>query len=186
MPSDLPKNALTSRVITQAIAIGIFVVVPILITFMVPRTTIQLRRFNEKSSAEVTWHTLLVIPLYWTRVEPLLDAEGIVNGAKSIKEDRQRNRRAATQIADGSVQLIGPDQRIRVQSTYEQAPVQTQQIKAFIENPAAEPLMITANAPWMLTYVLGGVMTGFTILYCVGATIALARFLIMSILVVQD
>lgn len=51
-----------------------------------------------------------------------------------------------------------------------------------IEDPAAKPLVITANAPWMLTYVLGGIMTGLTVLYCVGATLAIIRFAIVAIL----
>lgn len=182
MPHAQAKSTITSLIITQSIAILVFVLVPVVVTSMAPRTTIRLRRFNDRASAEVTRHTLLFVPLYTTTVEPLLDAESVVEGEKAIKEDRQRNRKAATQIATGSVRLLGNDRETQVQSTYEDAPKQTQQIKAFIEDPSAESLTITAHAPWMLTYVLGGVMTGFAALYGIGSLLAIMRFLITSML----
>lgn len=176
------KSTIRSLIITQSIAILVFVVVPVVVTFMAPRTTIRLRRSHDQVAAVVTRHTLLIVPLYTTTMEPLLDADSILQGEKAIKEDRQRNRKATTQIATGSVRLTGNGQDTQVQSTYEDAPVQAQQIKAFIENPAAKTLTITANAPWMLTYVLGGVMTGFAALYGIGSLLAIMRFVITSML----
>ncbi len=180
MRQDKSKSSFTTLVITQSIAILVFVLVPVLVTFMAPRSTIELRRFNGTVSAEVTRHTLLFVPIYRTLVEPLLDAQTIRHESRSIKKDRTRNRKAATQIADGSVLLIGKSGESKVQSTYDDAPIQTQQIKAFIEDSSADSVIITANAPWMLTYVLGGVMTGLTVLYCAGAILAIARYFIMS------
>lgn len=176
------KNTFTSIVITQAIAIFGFVLVPMLITCMAPRTTIELRRVNDVAAAKITRHTLLFVPIHVTEIAPIVDAEGIVKGVKYIRENRRKNQKAATQIPDGSVMLIGPENESRVQSTYEDAPVQAQLIKAFINNPAAAPQVITANAPWMLTYLLGGILTGFSVLYSVGAILAIARFFIVSIL----
>jgi hypothetical protein len=182
MRQNKSKSSFTTLILTQSIAILVFVLVPVLVTSMAPRSTIELRRFNGTVSAEVTRHTLLYVPIYRTIVEPLLDAESIRHESRSIKEDRTRNRKAATQIADGSVLLIGKSCESKVQSTYDDAPVQTQQIKAFIEDPSAETVMITANAPWMLTYVLGGIMTGLAVLYCAGSILAIARFFILSLL----
>ena len=176
------KSSFATICITQSIAILVFVLVPVLVTTMAPRSTVQLRRISDNVSAEVTRHALLYVPIYRTKVESLVDAESIIHGDKYIKEDRTRNRRATTQIANGSVLLIGKDEKSEVQSTYDDAPVQTQLIKAFIDDPSAETAVITAKAPWMLTYVLGGVMTGLTVLYCVGAILAIARFLIMLML----
>ncbi len=173
-----PANSVSSIVITQAVAILGFVIVPGLVTFMVPRTTIQLQHRDGQATARIVRHTLLFVPLYTTRIDPLLDAESQVSAAKQIKEDRQRNRKASTQIADGSVLLFGQNQMSQVQSTYEDALVQAEQIKAFLQDPSAKPLTLLAHGPWGLTYVLGGILTGFAALYCLGAFLATAQFLL--------
>ncbi len=94
-------------VITLTIAIMLFVLVPILVTTMAPGTTIVLRQANNVVTAEVTRFTLLVIPITRSVISPLQDVESSVRGSKYIKEERARNRKASTQIADGSLVLIG-------------------------------------------------------------------------------
>lgn len=182
MGPDNSKNSLGSKVITQAIAIVGFVVVPTIVTLIVPRTNIELRGVKGQVSAEITTHALLYVPLFRSKVDPLLNAESHVQGSKHIKEDRQRNRKASNQMATGSVELIGNPQNLKVESNPEDAPLQAEQIKTFIENPTEEPLLITVAPPWMLSWLLGGVMTGLAALYCVGATLAIARFLLLSVI----
>ena len=84
---------------------------------------------------------------------------------------------------DGSIWIIGRDAEYQVQSNSTDAPVQAEQIKAFLDNPAAEPFVLTATAGWAFTYLLGGVMTGLCALYCVGATLAVGRWLLRHMMV---
>lgn len=182
MAPDNSKNSLGSKVITQAIAIVGFVVAPTLVTLIAPRTTIELRPGKYKPSAVITTHALLFVPVHLAHMDLLLDAESVVSGSKYIKEDRQRNRKASNQLATGSVKLIGNPSDHLITSTPEDAPLQAEQIKAYIANQAYEPLLITVEPPWMLTWLLGGVMTGLAALYCVGAVLAIGRFCLMALL----
>lgn len=182
MNSITSNSTFFSVVVTQAIAIVVFVVVPVLVTLMVPRTTIQLRRENGVASAYIIRHALLVVPAGKTTIAPLRNAESIVTGEKQIKEDRVRRRKATTQLATGLVEISGDAKNYHVQSTYEDAPRQAAQINAFIQDPSARSLAVTAAAPWKLTYVLGGVLSGLAALYCAGAVIESAKFLLNLLL----
>jgi hypothetical protein len=185
MRSKNQVNSVTSMVTTQAIAIFAFVFMPGLITYVVPRTTIQLRRVNDHASAVITKHILLVVPIQTTTIESLMGVESRVTAEKTrrrlTREDRQRGRSLGTTFADGSVLLWGNGHKVQIQSNPDDAPVQAQRIQGFIDDPAAEPMMILATAPWTLTYLLGGILTGFTVLYVVGSFLAITRFLLQRI-----
>jgi hypothetical protein len=175
-----PKHTVKSILITQAIAIFGFVVVPAAVTFIAPRTTVELRRDEDHVSARITRHILLVIPFRTLTIEPVVEVESQVTAGKygySTNSDRRRGRKV-NQAGDGSVWIIGRDSKCQVQSTPADAPVQAEQIRSFLENPAAEPVVITATAGWALTYLLGSAMTGLSALYCLGATLAVGRWLL--------
>jgi hypothetical protein len=182
MGPDKSNNSLLSKVITQAIAIVGLVVVPGLVTLIAPRTTIKLRPGKYRPSAEITTHALLFVPVCLAHMDLLLDAESVVSESKYFKEDRQTNRKASTQSATGSVKLIGNPSDHLITSTPEDALLQADQIKAYIAKRAYEPLLITVEPPWMLTWLLGGIMTGLAALYCVGVVLGIARLCLMALL----
>jgi len=175
-----PKSTFTSIIITQAIAIFGFLVVPAAVTFVAPRTTIELQRREDHVSATITKHILLVVPIRKFTIESVVEAESHVVAAKygySTNSDRLRGRKVE-QAADGSIWIVGRDSKCQVQSTSTEASGQADQIKAFLDDPDAEPVVMTATAGWALTYLLGGAMTGLSALYCVGATLGAGRWLL--------
>ena len=176
----VPKPTLASIFITQIIAIIAFLVVPALVTYMVPRTTIEMRRINDGASARITQYILLVIPFRLNTIEPVVTVESQVRSSRegySTENDRIRKRKV-TIAGDGSIWIIGRESKFQVQSTKDEAPLQAAKVQAFLNNPTAEPLIFTATAGWALTYLLGGTMTALSSLYCVGAILAVGRGLL--------
>ena len=180
MSTAKPKPGLWSAVITQAIALAVCLGIPLLVTWMAPRTTIQLRWIDGVPAADITKYVLLVAPLPTDRLEPLQQVESIVTAEKKrthlTSEDKRRGRGLGTTFADGSLKLGGAGRECWIQSTPQSAPSQAETIQAFLDNPAAEPLAMTATAPWPLTYLLGGIMTGLATFYLVGVFLAISRW----------
>ena len=175
-----PKPTWASILITQGIAIFAFLVVPAFVTYMVPRTTIEMRRINDGASARIIQYLLLVIPCRLSTIEPVLTVECHVWSSRegySTENDRIRKRKV-TMAGDGSISIIGGESKFQVQSTQDDAPLQAAKIQAFLNNPAAEPLIFTATAGWGLTYLLGGTMTALSGLYCAGVILAVGRGLL--------
>ncbi len=178
------KNTWKTITITQAIAVLCFVLMPALITFVVPRTTIELRRVDGQASASITKHILLIVPFRQLTIDSVTEVESHVTSGKygySNNNDRRRNRKVHM-AGDGSIWIKGRDAEYQVQSNPVDAPVQVEKIQVFLDNPTAEPFVLTATAGWAFTYLLGGVMTGLCALYCLGATLAVGRWLLRQML----
>jgi hypothetical protein len=172
-----------SFVITQAIAVLVFVLVPVGITAIVPRTMVELRHRDGGATARVTRHVLLVVPLPTSTIDGVTAVESHVREAKrdyASRSDRREGRKSNI-AGDGSVWIIGGDAKAIVQSTPDDAPRQAEQIQAFLADSEAPPLVLTATAG-RLTYWLGGVLTFFAALYLVGATLATIRWLLRQAL----
>lgn len=177
------KHTFKSIIITQAIAIFGFILVPAAVTFVAPRTTVEMRHIGDESSARVIKHIWLAIPFRETTIAPVLRVESHVKAAEygySTHSDRLRGRKVE-KAADGSIRIIGRDSQCQVQSTPNDAPIEAEQMNAFLEKPASEPLVMTLTAGWLFTYLLGGAMTALSLLYCVGAALAVGRWLLCHI-----
>lgn len=182
MPTPTPKPATWSSIaVTQAIAIVGFVLVPMLVTMVVPRTTIVLRPVDDHVHAEVTKYALLCIPYRHEVLAPVTAATAKVRDAvyknRLDSEDRRKGR-AKYQAGDGAIILENPGGESWIQSTPDDAAPAVERIQAYLQSPAPEPLVIHASAGWLFTYVLGGIMTGLAALYATGATLAIIKWLL--------
>ena len=184
MPTPTPASkpaTWSSIVVTQAIAIVGFVLVPMLVTVVVPRTTIVLRPVDDQVHAEVTKYALLCIPFRYEVLAPVTAVNAKVRDAvyksRLDSEDRRKGR-AKYQAGDGVIILENPGGESWIQSTPADAVPAVERIQAYLQAPTQEPLVIHASAGWLFTYLLGGIMTGLAALYVTGATLAILKWLI--------
>ncbi len=174
------KSTVQSIVVTQAIAIVCFVLVPATITFIVPRTTIELWRGENGVNAKVTRYCLLVVPAQIVNIAPLTDVYDKVTSShkrSATVAERRRGDRNGTWVAgDGAVYLASDSATCHVQSTPAEAPKLTAAIEAFVSKGEPATLQLSAAAYWQLTYLLGGVLTGLCALYLVGSCLAILQW----------
>ncbi|MBS0261836.1 MAG: hypothetical protein JSS02_07755 [Planctomycetes bacterium] len=174
----------SSVLVTQAIAIVGFVIIPAGVTMIVPRATIVLRQFDDHVEAEVTRFCLLVIPYHRVHVGRLTEVESHVRAAEHkvhrTAEERRKGK-AEYRAGDGSIILEGPGVTTQVQSTPEQAPQLAEQIRQFLAEPTPEGLVLTAAAEWWFTYLLGGAMAALTGLYLLGSLLAILRRVLLRL-----
>lgn len=171
-----------SVMLTQMIAVLGFVVVPSLVTFIAPVTTVRMYKTADGVSADVTKYVLLFLPLFHTTVERVEDVESHVTTADwNVSKEERRRGRTGVLVADGSVLIVGANLVYQVQSTPKDCMVEAKNLRQFLETTEAESYSVTITAGWLFSYLLGGVMTGLAILYCLGATLAILRWILVSL-----
>lgn len=172
------RPSLSSLAITQAIGIICFVLIPALVTFVVPRTTIELRSVDNAVEAVVTTHVFLFVPIWARTISPVTDVTSKVRADEYKADLDAQERRKGTahyRAGDGSILLTGANGTTQIQSTPEDAPKDAERIKGFLAAPSPQSIVITATAGWLFTYLLGGIMTGLAALFCGGATLAVLK-----------
>lgn len=176
----MAKGGWKSVVITQAIAITVFVGVPILLTLMAPFTDLEWRRTGPTASVTVTRYVLMFVP-YKTRTYPgVTDLRAEITDEKyyeDTSENRRKGRAGATSYATAQLVIVTPrgDQTI-VQITPEMADEVAADFDRFLAAPAPEPELYELHASWWLSYVMGGVATFFAAFYLFGAVAAIVTW----------
>ncbi len=177
MNAPTPPKTIGSILVTQAIAIFGCVVIPGLVTWIAPRTTITLSETNQQPTAAIVKYVFLAIPFDREVITPLESVKSIVTAAdRHVSSEERRRGRRGVLLADGSLLLSGGGREIQVQSTPTAAPREAQEISAFLAAQQREPRMLTATAGWPLTYLLGGAMTTLAAFYCLGASLATVKW----------
>jgi len=171
-----------SVMLTQMIAVLGFVVVPSLVTFIAPVTTVRMYKTADGVSADVTKYILLFVPLFRTTVERVEDIESHVTTADwNVSKEERRRGRTGVLVADGSVIIVGANLVYQVQSTPKDCMVEAKNLRQYLETKEAQSYSVTITAGWLFSYLLGGVMTGLAIIYCVGASLGLLRWILVSL-----
>ena len=174
------KNSSWSSVaITQAIAIVVFVVVPIVITLVAPISTLEFQKSGAATEVVLRRYALIFVPWRTERVENVkrlrADITEEVHYANTA-ENRRRGRKG-TSYATGQLAIIGDGPEVIVQAAPELSKEISARFDQFAKGAGAGPETIPVYASWGLSYVLGGVVTFLCGLYLFGATVAVIQYL---------
>lgn len=172
------KTTLLGHVITQVIAIVVFVILPIVITLMVPFSTIVLDKSNGGTTVTVHRYVLVFIPWRTQRIESATGMRADITEEKHYRgtvEERRKGQKG-WRLATGQVAIVSGAPDVIVQAAPELAKAIVAQFDRFAAARNAEPVSIQVHASWWLSYVLGGVMTALCALYVVGAALAIVTF----------
>jgi hypothetical protein len=171
-----PSSSLKSQVITQAIAIVFFVVVPTVITLIVPFTDLTFLRNAGGASVTVKRYALMVIPWQTTDIANVKTIRADINQSfryADTAENRRKGRAGAVNHATGQLVILGDDREVIVQAAPEIAEGISAQFKQFLTASTAEPVTVSVYASWRLSYLLGGAMTALAALYVIGACLTI-------------
>jgi hypothetical protein len=180
-PSDHPVR---HKVITQIICVVLFIIVPVLVTAMLPTSWISLKRDKEdRVSATARTCVLFVIP--W-RTQQVADVSRVES--HTLHSDRSETRRylnssrpdKGTTHVDGVDELTvkGKDGTLAVSIS----PASTARVKgnvqAFLLDHSQRETRLFVTANWKFCLSFGLPLTLLTLLYIGGSTVAVARTLI--------
>lgn len=171
-------QSIKSVVITQAIAIVFFVLLPVLITFMTPFTDVEVTNTEQGTSVKVVRYILTFVP--W-KTEQLANVSGVRADITARKRyaDTSENRRkgnVGVSVATGELVFLTNDGEVKMQSEPELAENTVKVFNDFVASKSPEPLKLTIYASWALSYLLGGVATFFCGLYIFGAVVSALKF----------
>jgi hypothetical protein len=169
-----------SHLITQAIAVVCFVVLPVVITLVVPLSTIVFERAGTEADVIVHRYALMVVPWRTERIENVTQIRADVSSQfryGNSAENRRKNRVGTVSYATGQVAIIGTGDELIVQAAPDLAKSIAAQFKDFVADKTTTTISMPVYASWALSYVLGGVVSALCGLYLLGSLAAILRFL---------
>jgi hypothetical protein len=168
-----------SVIITQAIAIAVFVVVPVAITLMVPLTDLTVRRTGPTASITVTRYVLMFLPWRIQTIDNVRVIRAEISDEKyygDTLENRRKGRVGTTSVATGQLVIEGNGPTVIVQAAPELATQTQDGFAGFLAATDPAPVRVPLYASWWLSYVLGGVATAFAAFYIVGSALAIVTW----------
>ena len=175
------RPSMASIAITQAIAVVVFVLVPIVITLMVPFTDLEFRKSGTNVSITVHRYVLMAIPWRTRQIDNVerlraditaeRNARGVVVGSDGVTSV------SVTRFSTGQIAITGNGGETFVQAAPDLARSTVSQFERFRARPDAAPLRVSLYASWWLSWVLGGVVTFLCAFYLFGASVALLRWI---------
>ncbi|MBL8700701.1 MAG: hypothetical protein JNK67_20175 [Alphaproteobacteria bacterium] len=175
-----PAVSLAGRIVTQAIAFAVFVVLPVVITLVAPLSTIEFRKSNGASSVTVQRYVLIFVPWRTTHVDNVARLRADITAEKHYRGtvEERRKGQSGTSYSTGQVAILGAgsEPEAIVQAAPDLAKEIVARFERFAAAPDAPPVSIEVYASWSLSYLLGGAVTALCALYVTGAVLAVLTF----------
>lgn len=173
MDAPAKPGTLKSILITQTIASLVFVGIPILLTYMAPLTSLRFDKTEQGVEAKVDRYLLMVIP--WKH-EDLVGVEAVradVTAAKHYRgtSEERRKGQKGYRLATAQIVLACGGMESAIQADPELAKQVEKEFADFKQADGVSELKYEIYASWWLSYVLGGIATGFAVLYVFGASV---------------
>lgn len=172
-----------AHLITQAIAVFCFVVVPVAMTLVAPLSTIVFQKDGANTDVIVQRYVLMYVPWRTERVDTVTQIRADVSSQfryGNSSENRRKGRVGTVSYATGQVTIIGPDDELIVQAAPDLARSIAVEFQKFSADRNANTLSISVYASWALSYVLGGIVSFLCGLYLIGSIAAILRFAFRS------
>lgn len=176
-PVKIPPT-LTDRVITQAIAIVFFVILPTLITLMVPLSKIEFRHTDSGVTATVERYVLIFLHFKTEQIVNVNSVRADITARKRYQgtSEERRKGQKGVRLATGQVAILSDGTEVIVQASPELAKTIAAQFDKFAADKTSEPLTFDVYASWALSYILGGVATALCAFYVVCVALAVLLF----------
>ena len=111
--------SIKDRLITQAIAIVVFVIVPTLITLVVPLTNVEFRNSDSRGTVTVVRYVLIFIPWKSERIQNVSRIRADITAEKhySGTSEERRKGQSGVRVATGQVAIISDGREVIVQAS---------------------------------------------------------------------
>lgn len=187
MKSSKPRSKIRDVLITQSIAVVAFVLVPVAITLMAPITDLEFNRTESGVQAIVRRYVLIGFNWKTVVVPGVTDVRADITAEKRYTGTREERRKGqkGVRLATGQVALLNSGPEVIIQAAPELATEIAAKFDAFAGDGSTDDeansldgssLKFRVYASWGLSYVLGGIATGFAALYVFGASMKILLF----------
>ncbi len=188
LPSDHP---IRKKLITQLICVVLFIIVPVLVTAMLPASWITLERGADgRVSATARTCVLFCIPWRTQRVAEVTEVE-----AKTIRSDRSVSRRSGSysrpdkgyihQDGEDELSLLGRNGNLTVSISPASSDAARTKVQAFLNDTTQQHVWMFTLPNWKFGLGFCGLFALFSWLYLIGSTLAMLRFLTRQLRVLR-
>lgn len=173
MDANANPASFKSILVTQMIAVVVFVGVPVMLTLMAPLTSVRFQKAEQGTLAEVDRYLLMFIPWKHETVAGVQAVRAETTAEKRYRgtsEERSKGQKGV-RLATGQIVIVSG----AIETSIQADPVLAKRIeKEFVEFQQTESsgeLSYEIYASWWLSYVLGGIATSLAAFYVFGATV---------------
>ena len=179
------RQSLTGMLITQLFAVLFFVGTPAVITAIAPVSWIKFHREGDRVVAQAKTCLLFIIPFRVQTVDPVISfSRRTIAGSTTIKRKKGTDERH-TSDTEGMLMMQGPQQTAEVSVTPANLDDVLQKANAFLKDGQSTELKIFAPANWKFSVIFGGLASCLTVLYVLGVTLAILKFLGQSLGIIK-
>lgn len=177
LPDRKPaKESLTSKIVTQLVAVLFFVGVPVMITAIAPVSWIKFQREGDHIIAQAKTCLLFIIPFKVQTVDPVTSfSRRTIAGSITIERKKGTDERH-TSDSEGILIIQGPQQTVEVSVTPANLDDVLQKSNAFLKDAQGTELKIFAPANWKFSVIFGGLASCLTVLYAMGVSLGILKF----------
>jgi hypothetical protein len=180
LPSDHPVR---QKLITQLICVVLFIIVPVLLTALLPASWVTLNRGADgRVSATARTCVLFFIPWRTQHVADVTEVE-----ATSLRKDRSVARRTGSlnrpdkgiihQDGEDELSVLGRDGNLAVSISPASSAAAKTKVQAFLGDASQHHAWVFAIGNWKFGLGFCGLFALFSWLYIIGSTLAILRFL---------
>lgn len=173
------EASLRARILTQLLAVVVFVGLPGLLTAVAPVAYITLQREGTHVTARAQTCLLFIIPYKTASVDPVTHLR-TRTAAGSITWERRRGTTDHYHQADtqGILAIEGPGQTAEVWVSPHDLGTVLGKAEAFLADPQATELKLFVVSNWKFGVIAGGLISLLTLLYAVGVAAAIGQALL--------
>lgn len=181
IPEPTRQNGFLALLLTQAMALVFCVGIPALVTAIAPVSWVSFQRDAGGVRARVQTCLLFVVPFKTIVVEPVLEVNELtITGSTRIQRRTGTDRKYKADD-EGQLLISGPDQLAEVQVSPVDLKAVLGKVNTFLAQPDASELKLFVVANWKFSVLGGGLVTLLTVLYLVGAALALIRMALRAV-----
>jgi hypothetical protein len=179
LQSAKTRSTLSGFLLQHVIVFLICVAFPALVTSMAPATWITFERSGENVRCTTRTCVYFVVPLQTQQLNQVIEIGKFEQNGYSKRERIYRRTTGKKIHVDGQgfLQIYGnDDQQIEVQVSPVSLDGVISKSNAFLNSNTQASTTIFAIANWKFGALMGGILTSFTLLYVVGYTLGLLKF----------
>ena len=180
LPSDHPVR---QKLITQLIRIVLFIIVPVLLTAMLPASWISLER-GADGRVSATARTCVLFFIPW-RTQRVADATSVE--AKTRVSDRSVSYRSSSnsrssrgtvhQDGEDELSVLGLEGKFSIPISPASSEATKAKVQAFLDDDSQRNTWMFTIPNWKFGLGFCGLFALFSWLYIIGSTLAIVRFL---------
>lgn len=175
------KSTFLGKVITQLIALLVFLVIPAIVTAVAPVSWVKFQRQGDRVTARAEVCLFFIIPFRTLTVDPVTGVDDRTKAGSITRHRRPGTDKFTQAETQGFLSIEGPNSTAEVSITPHDLESVKKKAEDFLKDPKVTELKLFVVANWKFSVIAGGLATLFAALYVFGVAGATVMFVLRTV-----